>query len=79
MCRVCGGEGENCNTVEGVLDDKVRLKTLFLRLLNMVITSSCIFLGAIDGIQRPFADPTRRHQHSYYGDKSIQQLFSPEV
>ena len=26
MCRVCGGQGENCNTVEGVLDDKVRLK-----------------------------------------------------
>ena len=24
-CRVCGGQGENCNTVEGVLDDKVGL------------------------------------------------------
>ena len=24
-CRVCGGQGDNCNTIEGVLDDKVRL------------------------------------------------------
>ena len=25
-CRVCGGDGSNCNTIEGVLEDKVKTR-----------------------------------------------------
>ena len=67
-CRVCGGQGENCNTVEGVLDDKVGLKPgkvgpsdLSDEQLILVIS------GVVDGLQRPSPDPARGHQHPHYG------------